>query len=425
MNSGIQCFMSSWIIQNLVASARVVQKRSGVIPALRRLLVKMRNPEAPAAKKSSWTGWGGWGNGYSPSDIKAACQRINPVFRGYGQQDSFELIQALIEGVISETNTKTGQYTELDTGKLPLDEAYKVQSSYYSSRTSSAFADAISGVYLNEFRCTKCKHISYVFEFSPTLSLELSPHQNPGASSWEPSNGEDGGMQPINPSAGSDVAADLGPSIASEVGGTRPPDEPVASATESVTPPQKQRGAPRATGGHCSSCGWNGFAPREPLTLLECIGMAFSPHIIPEHKCCNCLANAPVEVRTSIFVPPKVLVIQLKRFSAGKGSWGGMSKDERSVEYTARVELSQFLSPKAPPTSAAYLFSAASLHGGSLFGGHYTAVVSDHSEYYYCNDSNVRPQRPELPSGAYVLVFEREDALQQLMKPQASEADRQ
>lgn len=182
MNSGIQCFMSSWILQNLLMTAKVTQKGTGVVPALRRLLVAMAKQPAAPPKKSWW----GLGGGHSPSDIKSACQRINPVFRGYGQQDSFELIQALIEGVIVETNAVTGKlpYKELNTGKLPLEKSYEVQRSYYLSRTSSPFSEALSGVYLNEFRCTKCRHVSYVFEFSQTLSLELNPHQNATTGSW-------------------------------------------------------------------------------------------------------------------------------------------------------------------------------------------------------------------------------------------------
>lgn len=126
-----------------------------------------------------------------------------------------------------------------------------------------------------------------------------------------------------------------------------------------------------------------------------------------------------------IKTPPKVLVIQLKRFTQA-GYRGGFRKVSGHVEFETKLDLTRFVDSGdvRPDTKDQHVededriefeLTGVAVHCGSLSGGHYVSYVRESVEsnsrgpWYLCNDSRVSRsnEKDVLGSEAYLLFYER------------------
>ena len=138
---------------------------------------------------------------------------------------------------------------------------------------------------------------------------------------------------------------------------------------------------------------------------------------IEGYKCEKCKNQTGACKKLSIYKPPNVLILHLKRFSGGGLSrFSRFSKNSARVSFDTELDISKYCS--APSVSEAvqrngfkYRLFAISHHSGSLSGGHYFAEVENafDKSWYNLNDSIVSSCRQPASSSstAYVLFYRR------------------
>ncbi|XP_034937422.1 ubiquitin carboxyl-terminal hydrolase 36 [Chelonus insularis] len=140
-----------------------------------------------------------------------------------------------------------------------------------------------------------------------------------------------------------------------------------------------------------------------------------------DYKCEACKRRVPATKQFSLERPPKVLCVQLKRFSVLG------SKISRHIGFKQNVDMGPYLwrEPGESPRKLNYkLMSIVTHMGPSVNCGHYTAVAQVSSgQYYSFDDSCVRPINLSsvLSTNAYIMIFEMEPQSQnQLPSPQVT-----
>lgn len=373
MNSGLQCLLSSRNLVSAVLSAASTgrPKNGPMISAFLDLLrASSLNPDCGRTAAV-----------YCPVDIKAAAAAINRAFAGYSQQDAFELIMTVLDGLVRDTNgVQRPVYTEdLGIETLSWEESYRVQKDYFRGRFCSPVIDATYGEYYQRITCPECARTHFVFEFSPCVSLSI----------------------------------------------------------------------PKGL----ASCSLDELFARNYCVEQE----------VEDYYCSQCRRRLTGRVVYGILRPPPTLFVQLKRFKVG-GLMGIFAKNNSPVSYGATFDVGRYVrrpdaalspvpqgapvqrvhdarprgggtleSPEGTSTTTntsddhsdehavgirtaddrspfVMQFRACSQHGGSLGGGHYTAIARSIGDgrLYACNDGSVRALKEDATdSGAYVLVFER------------------
>ncbi|XP_071443510.1 ubiquitin carboxyl-terminal hydrolase 36-like isoform X2 [Hetaerina americana] len=133
------------------------------------------------------------------------------------------------------------------------------------------------------------------------------------------------------------------------------------------------------------------------------------------YKCGKCHVKGHCVKRSSIQIAPKVLCIQLKRFTVMGG------KLVKHVSYPEKLDMSPYLHNKHPgqfnsshcsqrQTPLMYhLTSIVSHSGASMNSGHYTATArSPSGDFYEFDDTYVHqvPLHGSLEANAYILMYE-------------------
>jgi hypothetical protein len=116
-----------------------------------------------------------------------------------------------------------------------------------------------------------------------------------------------------------------------------------------------------------------------------------------QYRCSSCSALRDAKKRISIYIPPKVLVLHLKRFKFQNG----FSKLNHHVAFTADLKVSGSL----------YLLTAVLVHSGhSCNSGHYYAFVK-YDSWYRLDDSSVSKvdEKTVLSQNAYILFYSKTD----------------
>lgn len=121
--------------------------------------------------------------------------------------------------------------------------------------------------------------------------------------------------------------------------------------------------------------------------------------------------------KVDIFKAPRLLVIQLKRFTKsgarsvyGMMRMGGSQKNSDLVEYPVDgFDLRPFILNPDPDEEYIYDLYGVSNHMGSLHGGHYTASCKNfmNEEWFYFNDSSVGKCGDRVVSSAAYVLFYR------------------
>ncbi|XP_011876463.1 PREDICTED: ubiquitin carboxyl-terminal hydrolase 36-like [Vollenhovia emeryi] len=153
---------------------------------------------------------------------------------------------------------------------------------------------------------------------------------------------------------------------------------------------------------------------RKANTLDEALSSYFSREQLDnnDYKCEACKRRVPATKQFTLERPPKVLCVQLKRFSFLGG------KISRHIGFKQTIDMGQYLwrEPGESPKQLTYkLMSMVTHMGPSVNCGHYTAVAQVSSgQYYSFDDSCVRQisLNSVLSTNAYIMIFEMENSSQ-------------
>ncbi|CAD7937557.1 unnamed protein product [Amoebophrya sp. A25] len=126
---------------------------------------------------------------------------------------------------------------------------------------------------------------------------------------------------------------------------------------------------------------------------------------VNDYRCENCKNSRKISKRLSIYKPPRVLVVHLKRFSHSRFS---REKLSTVVHFPTRgLDLSDVVEGRS---GVYYDLAAVSQHAGSMGGGHYTAACKLSASEWACfSDSTSSPtsDRQLEDASAYVLFYVR------------------
>lgn len=153
---------------------------------------------------------------------------------------------------------------------------------------------------------------------------------------------------------------------------------------------------------------------RKASTLDEALSSYFSREQLDnnDYKCEACKRRVPATKQFSLERPPKVLCVQLKRFSVLGG------KISKHIGFKQTIDMGPYLwkEPGESTQSLTYkLMSIVTHMGPSVNCGHYTAVAKvSTGQYYSFDDSCVRPLSLSnvFNTNAYIMIFEMEQQSQ-------------
>lgn len=149
---------------------------------------------------------------------------------------------------------------------------------------------------------------------------------------------------------------------------------------------------------------------RKANTLDEALSSYFSQEHLDnnDYKCEACKRRVPATKQFSLQRPPKVLCVQLKRFSHVG------SKNLKNIGFKQTVDMGPYLwrEKGEPSKKLNYKLTSMITHMGPTVNcGHYTAVAQVSSgKYYTFDDSSVRQisLTTVLNTNAYIMIFEME-----------------
>lgn len=117
----------------------------------------------------------------SPTNFKKALSNLNPVFSGWGQQDSQEFLSYLIDSIHEDLNRiQKKPYLEnpdSDDAKVTdpeyIKELGQIYQNHHYARNDSVCMDLFSGFYKNTMECPVCDKVSVTFDPFASLTLQL------------------------------------------------------------------------------------------------------------------------------------------------------------------------------------------------------------------------------------------------------------
>ena len=122
---------------------------------------------------------------FAPRNFKQALGRAQPIFSGYGQQDSQEFLSFLVDGLHEDLNRiqkkPYTEYPESDDKTVHDPEAIKALGNKFRdihrSRNDSVAMDLFNGFYKNTMVCPTCDKVSITFDPYSLLTLQLPIEQ--------------------------------------------------------------------------------------------------------------------------------------------------------------------------------------------------------------------------------------------------------
>lgn len=125
------------------------------------------------------------GSSFTPTNFKKSLSNQNPIFSGWGQQDSQEFLSYLIDAIHEDLNRieKKPYFENPDSDdKRVSDPEYikelaDVYQKHHDARNDSICMDLFSGFYKNTMECPVCAKISVTFDPFSSLTLQL-PMEN-------------------------------------------------------------------------------------------------------------------------------------------------------------------------------------------------------------------------------------------------------
>ncbi|KAL9058896.1 MAG: hypothetical protein Q9162_001452 [Coniocarpon cinnabarinum] len=120
-------------------------------------------------------------SGFAPRVFKAAISRHYPTFQGYGQQDSQEFVNALLDGLHEDLNQilKKPYIENPDSKDETVGNAEKIRElgeqyqDNFRKRNESVVIDLFNGWYKNTLVCPDCNKVSITFDPFSQVTLQL------------------------------------------------------------------------------------------------------------------------------------------------------------------------------------------------------------------------------------------------------------
>lgn len=118
---------------------------------------------------------------FSPTNFKKSLSNLNPVFSGWGQQDSQEFLSYLIDSIHEDLNRiqKKPYFENPDSDDTKvMDPEYikelgQIYQDHHYARNDSVCMDLFSGFYKNTMECPICDKVSVTFDPFASLTLQL------------------------------------------------------------------------------------------------------------------------------------------------------------------------------------------------------------------------------------------------------------
>lgn len=408
MNSGLQVLLSSKHLIGAIMKIREQEKNDSNN-------IRVNNREMQDAFQNLIdASRGNRADIYRPDKIKDAASRLNKAFRGYGQQDSFELIQTVLDGLERETNrAKEVPYKLLDTDGMGYSKAQELFREHHHMKYDSPITKVTCTELAKCVMCTKCRARSYSFSYCQALLLDLPTKESrTEVKKTKKDEKQDRGSNGLSLSA-------------------------LINNSEKVYTVDNYYCAKCKTHQRVHVREWISEPAKCLIIQLKRFrndGHSMLPRFLWKYS----KNDSSVEYEDTL---------EIQSFECGQdgverddmqsdktcpGSevdsnadstvWETQPQDDSSSENVVQGMTMAALETKAiargigntnPPQvrSYKYQYRGASLHSGGLGGGHYTALCYGcNDKYYYCNDSNViLVDRGKLDTHAYVLLFDRVD----------------
>lgn len=342
---------------------------------------------------------------YRPDKIKDAASRLNKSFRGYGQQDSFELIQTVLDGLEKETNNaKEVPYKLLDTDGMGYSKAQELFREHHHMKYDSPITKVTCTELAKCVMCTKCRAKSYSFSYCQALLLDL----------------------PIKESR-TEVKKTKKDEKQDRGSGNRLSLSALINNSEKVYTVDNYYCAKCKTHQRVHVREWISEPAKCLIIQLKRFrneGHSVLPRFLWRYSKNDSSVEYEdtLEIQSLEFEQDGVEKDDMQPDRAYSGSevdssadptvWETPLHDDSSSEHVVQGMIATALDAKAPHVrSYKYRYRGASLHSGGLGGGHYTALCYGcNDKYYYCNDSSVTVvDRGKLDTRAYVLLFDRVD----------------
>ena len=151
---------------------------------------------------------------------------------------------------------------------------------------------------------------------------------------------------------------------------------------------------------------------KQSTSLLDCFKYFTTKETLSDDdlwKCPKCNELKKATKKTDLWLLPKVLIIQLKRFNYTRYF---RDKIDLLIDCPLRdLDLSQFVGNPAEKAKAKYDLIAVSNHMGGLGGGHYTAHAKNvhDGKWHSFDDSSASSvdENSVISKAAYVLIYQR------------------
>ena len=144
-------------------------------------------------------------------------------------------------------------------------------------------------------------------------------------------------------------------------------------------------------------------------TLYDCLDAFISIEKLQgetKYQCDKCKKSQDALKQLKIWKFPKVLIIHLKRFT--QLQMKGSQKNNIFVKYPMILNVTKYLPHDPSKNVTLYDLKGVVNHSGSLQGGHYTSIVKNGDNWYFCNDAHISKCSPNkvVNGGAYMLFYE-------------------
>ena len=167
MNSSLQCLVHTIDLSTYFLTDRFRQDINTTNPLGQQGEISIRY--ADVVKQL----WAEINQGFAPRLFKQTIGRMNHTFEGYGQQDSHELLQTLLDGLHEDLNRiPIKKYQEdPEMGDLTEQEFAKICWESYLKRNDSIIVDLFQGQLKSRTVCQVCQNVS--IKFDPYMYLQL------------------------------------------------------------------------------------------------------------------------------------------------------------------------------------------------------------------------------------------------------------
>ena len=136
------------------------------------------------------------------------------------------------------------------------------------------------------------------------------------------------------------------------------------------------------------------------MTLEKCLSEFAAPEKVSDVHCSKCASLQTHSKRIRVYRPPRVLMINMKRFHKARG------KIQSFVSFPLDLDLGEWT---ISSSDAQYHLYGVVNHRGHLGAGHYYAYVKTAEEKWYCfDDSRVEEIKDEgaiVSAHAYLLFY--------------------